>query len=397
MAKAADWPQWRGPNRDGKSPDADLLQEWPEAGPELLWQVNDLGQGYGSPSVAAGRIFIVVNRGLDNESVTALSEADGSQLWSTQIGKVGNPNQRPNYPAARSTPTVVGDSVYVLGSDGDLACLAAASGEIRWKRNVRTDFGGKPGEWAYAGSPLVDGDLLITAPGSEEAAIVAVNRHDGEVIWKAKIPGSDTAGYASVISSNVGNGRQYIAYLGMGLVGVDAESGKFLWHYGNTKGQANSSTPVASNGLVYSGSGRVGGGLVALEPKPEGVEAVERYFDPSLPNAQGGFVLLGDHLYGGGRSVMMCIDFNSGEKKWTERIPASASICSGDGQLYLHLEDGDVMLVDANPEAFRQRGKFTPPNRPEGAEGKPWAYPVIANGRLYIRESGSLWCYDIQK
>jgi outer membrane protein assembly factor BamB len=231
----------------------------------------------------------------------------------------------------------------------------------------------------------------------QDAAIVALNRHNGEPIWRSKIPGADAAGYASIVVGKAGDVKQYIAFLGMGLVGVDAESGKFLWLYDGTKGQANSPTPVASDGMVYSGAGRVGGGLVKLTPKPDGLEAIEVYFDPSLPNAQGGFVLVGDHLYGGGRSVVMCIDFNSGEKQWAERLPASASICYADGQLYLHLEDGDVMLVNVNPEAFRQRGQFTPPNRPEGEKGRPWAYPVIANGRLYIRESGTLWCYDIKK
>jgi outer membrane protein assembly factor BamB len=397
IADAADWPQWRGPDRDGKSSETELLQEWPEAGPKLIWQANDLGHGYGAPSVADGKVFLVVNKGLEDESVKALSDVDGKELWSKKIGKVGNPDQRPNYPAARSTPTVVGDSVYVLGSDGDLACLGAETGEVRWKRNVRSDFAGRPGEWAYAGSPLIDGDALITAPGNEDAAIVALNRHNGEPIWRSKIPGADAAGYASIVVSKAGDVKQYIAFLGMGLVGVDAESGKFLWLYDGTKGQANSPTPVASDGMVYSGAGRVGGGLVKLTPKPDGLEAIEVYFDPSLPNAQGGFVLVGDHLYGGGRDVVMCVDFNSGEKQWTERVPASASICYADGQLYLHLEDGDVMLVNVNPEAFRQRGQFTPPNRPEGEKGRPWAYPVIANGRLYIRESGTLWCYDIKK
>ncbi len=397
ISVSADWPQWRGPDRDGTSDETGLRQQWPEGGPKLLWRVQDLGDGYGAPSVIDGMIFLVVNNGLEQESVKALDTQDGSQLWSTPIGKVGNPDQRPNYPAARSTPTVVGDSVYALGSDGDLTCLERGTGKIRWQHNLRSDFGGKPGTWAYAESPLVDEDLLIIAPGSESAALVAVNRDTGELVWKAAVPGSEEAGYASIVIGEAGDVKQYIAFLGLGLVGVDAKTGKFLWSYSGTKGQANSPTPVVHEGMVYSGAGRVGGGLVKLTPKPDGVEANEVYFSPKLPNAQGGFILLGDHLYGGGRSTLMCIDFKTGAARWEERIPASTSICYADNRLYLHLENGDVMLVEANPEAYREHGRFSPPNQPDRGSAKAWAYPVVANGRLYIRDSGTLWCYDIRR
>jgi len=397
VSESADWPQWRGPDRDGISDETGLLQRWPQSGPKLIWQVHDLGDGYGAPSIADGTIFAVVNSGLEQESVVALDAKDGSPRWSTPIGKVGNPDQRPNYPAARSTPTVVGDSVYALGSDGDLACLETDTGKIRWQRNLRSDFGGKPGVWAYAESPLVDDDLLIATPGGESAALVAVNRDTGEPVWNATVPGNKAAAYASVVIGQIGEVKQYITFVGLGLVGVEAETGKFLWSYSGTKAQANAPTPVVHDSLVYSGGGRVGGGLVKLTPTPEGIGAEEVYFSPKLPNALGGFVLVGDYLYGGGRSTLMCIDFNSGESRWEERIPASTSICYGDNRLYLHLDNGDVMLVEASPEAFRERGQFSPPNQPDRGRAKAWAYPVVANGRLYVRESGSLWCYDIKQ
>jgi outer membrane protein assembly factor BamB len=397
VSESADWAQWRGPNRDGISSEQGLLQRWPAGGPKLIWQVRGLGDGYGAPSVADGMIYIVVNKGLEQESVKALDVKDGSQRWSTPIGKVGEPNQRPNYPAARSTPTVVGDSVYALGSDGDLVCLESASGKIRWQRSLRSDFGGAPGQWAYAESPLVDDDLLIVAPGGEEAALVALNRDTGESVWKAAVPGSKQAGYASIVTGNAGDVKQYIAYLGLGLVGVEAATGKFLWLYDGTKGQANSATPLVSGDFVYSGAGRVGGGLVKLTSKSNEFEAEQLYFSPKLPNAQGGSIKVGDYLYGGGRSTMMCIDFESGEVRWEERIPDSASMCFADNRLYLHLNNGDVMLVESSPEAFREQGKFSPPNQPDRGKAKAWAYPVVANGRLYIRDLGSLWCYDLRR
>jgi outer membrane protein assembly factor BamB len=195
------------------------------------------------------------NKGLEEESVKALNVKDGSPVWSTPIGKVGNPNQRPSYPAARSTPTVDGNVLYVLGSDGDLACIETATGEVRWKKSLRTDFGGKPGTWAYSESPLVDGNVLVCTPGGADATVVALNKNSGDVIWKSPVPGGDTAGYASVIVIEAGGAKQYVAYTANGLVGLDAKSGKFLWRYDKTKGSMGMSilTPIARDALVYSG------------------------------------------------------------------------------------------------------------------------------------------------
>lgn len=395
-ATAADWPQWRGPNRDGISEETGLLQEWPEEGPKLLWQVNDLGGGYGAPSVVDGKIYLVVNEGLEQESVKAL-DANGKQLWSTPIGKVGNPDQQPNYPAARSTPTVAGELLYALGSDGDLTCLETGTGKVRWQKSLRGDFGGAPGEWAYAESPLVDGELVVAAPGGADAAIVALNRETGDLVWKSAVPGSEAAGYASVVIAEVEDVKQYVAFLGMGLVGVDAETGEFRWLYEQTKGIANSATPVVRDGYIYSGAFRGGGALVRVKPEQDGAEVEQIYHRPRLPIAQGGFVLVGDHLYGGGGQTLMCIEFKTGEVQWEERIPAPSSICYADGRLYLHAENGEMLLVEANPEAYREHGRFSPPDQPNRGQAKAWAYPVIADGRLYIRDLGTLWCYDIKE
>lgn len=157
---SADWPQWRGPERDGTSPEKGLLKQWPAGGPKLLWQVNDIGDGYSTPIVVGNRIYLMSNQGMENEFVAALSTQDGKVVWTTRVGNVGNPNQNPPYPKARSTPTVDGNFIYALSSDGDIACLELKTGKLRWSKNIRKEFGGMPGEWAYAESPLVDGDLL---------------------------------------------------------------------------------------------------------------------------------------------------------------------------------------------------------------------------------------------
>src|SRR5579862_6644817 len=158
FASASDWPQWRGPNRDGISHETGFRKQWPEKGPPLVWRASGIGRGYSTPAIAGDRLYLMGSDGTENEFVEALSLKDGKKIWSTRLGAVGNPKQQPNFPTARSTPTVEGDTLYALGSDGDLACLEASSGKVKWKKSLRSDFGGTPGNWAYAESPLIDGD-----------------------------------------------------------------------------------------------------------------------------------------------------------------------------------------------------------------------------------------------
>ena len=396
-ASAADWPQWRGPNRDGISQEKGLLKQWPEAGPKLLWQVTDVGDGYSTPAVVGERMYLMGNKGADDEFVRALDVKDGKPAWTTRVGKVG-PNVRSmNYPGSRSTPTVVGDVLYALGSDGDLACLETATGKVRWQKSLRKDFGGKPGQWAYAESPLVDGDAVVVTPGGAEATIVALNKANGEVVWRSAVPGGDEAAYSSIIIDESGGVKQYVQFLAKGLVGVDAKTGKFLWRYDKTAqgSPANIPTPVAHGGFVYSATNMGGAGLVKLKPGANGVVAEQVYFDKKLPTAIGGAVLVGEHLYGTSQ-VLICAEFATGKVKWSERGISAASVLYAEGLLYLHGENGDVALVEATPEAYREKGRFTPPGQPDRGRSKAWAYPVVANGRLYVRDLGVLWCYDVK-
>ena len=174
----SDWPQWRGPERNGISKESGLLKQWPKDGPKLLWQVNEIGDGYSGPSVVGTRLYLMSNHGMDNEFVQALSVQDGKVIWTTRVGNVGNPDQNPKYPKARSTPTVDGNFIYALGSDGDLACLETKSGKIRWQKSLRKEFGGQPHEWAYAESPLVDGDVVVVTPGGAQATMVSAEQKD---------------------------------------------------------------------------------------------------------------------------------------------------------------------------------------------------------------------------
>lgn len=398
-ALADDYPQWRGPNRDGISAAKGLLKEWSKEGPKLLWQAQDIGSGYSTPAAVASRLYLLGNRGLDQEFVQALSAQDGKQLWSTPIGKVGNPDQNPKFPATRSTPTVEGDRLYALGSDGDLVCLETASGKLVWRKSLRADFGGKPGTWAYAESPLVDGDTLVCAPGGSDATLIALNKKNGDLIWKCPVPGGDEAAYASAIVVEVAGTRQYVQMLQKGLVGVDAKTGKLLWRYANTvsKYGANIPSPVAADGFVFSAGAGTGAGLVKLNLRDGAWTAEQVYFSPKLPTAIGGAVKIGEYLYGTTGQSMLCVEFATGTLKWEERAMGTASLCYADGRLYLHGENGEIGLVEPSPEAYREKGRFTPPGQPTRLNQmeKAWTYPVVANGRLYVRDQSTLWCYDV--
>jgi outer membrane protein assembly factor BamB len=404
---ATDWPQWRGPARDGVSKEKGLLKEWPKDGPKLLWQVKDIGAGFSTPAVVGDRLYVLANEGLDNEFVEALSVSDGKKIWSTKIGKVGKPDQQPNYPAARSTPTVDADSIYALGSDGDIAALDLA-GKLRWKKNLRADFGGVPGKWAYAESPLIDGDTLVCTPGGTTATLVALSKKSGDLIWKTAIPEGDPAAYASAMILDPAAGsatraasggvKQYVQMLEKGLVGVDAKTGKVLWRADKTvsKFGATIPTPVVYDSEVYSAGSGTGGALVKLKSTDGKVEPEQVYFSPKLPTAIGGAVKVGDLLFGTTATGLSCSEFANGKIKWEDHAIGPASICCADGNLYLHGENGEVALVAAAADAYHEKGRFKPADQPDRGSAKAWAYPIVANGKLYIRDVGTLWCYDVK-
>jgi outer membrane protein assembly factor BamB len=396
--RAADYPQWRGPGRDGVSKDTGLLKQWPSDGPALLWKIDKLGGGFSTPAVAGGKIFVNVDKD-KKEFAVALDAKSGKEIWSTELGRIG-PNFGPQYTGTRSTPTVDGARVYCLGSDGDLACLAVATGTVKWRKNYKTDFGGKPGMWAYSESPLVDGDVVIGTPGGEKAGMIALNKLTGATVWQAKVPSQDPknagepAAYASAIVAQVGGVKQYVQSLHDGVIGVDAKTGKFLWRDGRTKDvAANIPTPIFHDGFVFTGGGRTSGALTKLTAQGGGVEAAPVYQDKKLATGIGGAVRIGNHLYLSGTGLV-CAEFATGKVLWQDKSVGAASLCYADGHLYLHAHrDGAVVLVEATAAAYREKGRFTPG---DAVANQAWTYPVVANGCLYIRDQGVLWCYDVK-
>jgi outer membrane protein assembly factor BamB len=394
-APRGNWPQWQGPNRNAVSPETGLLKTWPTGGPTLLWKTGELGTGNSSPSIAGGRIYGMSYRGND-EGVWALEEATGKPIWSVKLAAANYQIGRQAHDGSACTPAVDGDRLYVIGESGDLACLQTSDGKILWQKSLVRDFGGSVPSWGYSESPLVDGDKLIATPGGREATLVALNKMTGEVIWKSAVPGGDRAGYSSAIAAEIDGQRQYLQFLGGGVVGVAAKDGRFLWRYDKpANGTANCSTPIYRDNLVFASSGyNTGAGCAKLETGADGVKATEVYFTKGMQNHHGGMVLVGDHVYGFNGSNLACIDFKTGTTAWENRSVGKGSVIYADGMIYARSERGPVALVEANPKEYVEKGRFDQPDR-NGAQ--TWPHPAIAGGRLYLRDNNILLCYDVKK
>jgi outer membrane protein assembly factor BamB len=390
-ALASDWPQWRGPERNGVSKETGLLKEWPQGGPTLLWKVSGIGTGYGTPSVASGLLYGMGYRS-GNEVAFALNAMTGAEVWVTRIAQA-NRRGKGYDEGSRCTPTVDGARVYLLGDSGDLVCLDSKSGKLIWQKDLVADFGGEVPGWGYTESPLIDGEKLIITPGGK-SAIVALNKLTGAVVWHSSASGG--ANYSSAISADLGGVKQYIQFLSNGVVGIAAADGAALWKYAHpANGTANISTPIYRGGKVFAASAyNTGGGLADIQKSGAGYSATEVYFTRQMRNHHGGVVLVGDYLYGFDESNLTCIDFATGAVKWSNRSVGKGSVVYADGHLYAHSENGPVALIEANPVQYVEKGRFEQPDRSRAAA---WAHPVVANGKLYIRDMDVLLCYDVKQ
>ncbi len=413
-ARADDWPQWRGLHRDGVSAEKNLLQKWPDRGPAKLWTVSDLGGGYSTPSVANGLIYGMGKQGGDptkkrgaggTEHVWARHEKDGGPAWSTPIGEIANVGYGEG---SRSTPTFANGKVYAVATGGDLVCLDAKSGKELWRKGYVKDFGGSVQTWGYSESVLVDGDAVIGTPGSSKAAMVKLKADTGEPIWQAAVPNPGGAGgYSSPIKATIDGVAMYINLLGRsgGVVGVDAKSGKLLWKYNRVMNPtANIPTVVVRGNLLFCSTGYGDGGSALLElvKTADGFDAKELKYHSAkqLQNHHGGMVLVGDHLYlgrGHNNGLPTCVEFKTGNIVWAEdggagRGSGSGCVTAADGMLYFRYQNGTVALVKATSSGFELNGRFDIPE----PSGKPsWPHPVIANGKLYLRDQDKLHCYDV--
>jgi outer membrane protein assembly factor BamB len=405
-ARTFDWPQWRGPNRDGVSAETGLLQEWPKGGPPKAWTVKGCGSGYASVVVAEGFIYGGGRKG-KQDCVWCLNEKDRSEVWNTPFADA---DQGSKEEGVRGTPTVAGGRVYCVSGGGVLACLDAKTGKELWKKSYVKDFGGGVQSWGYCDSVLVDGDAVICTPCASKAAVVALKAKDGEVIWQTEVKKAGGAGgYASPVKMTVGKTDTYVTLLGKdgGVVGVDAKTGKPLWQYTRImNGTANIPTPVVKGDLVWCSTGYGDGGSALLQVKESGgkfeAKELKYYKSNELQNHHGGMVLVGDHVYLGNAHNSghpACVEFKTGKIAWKEEKGAgggngSGSVVYADGCLYFRYENAKVALVKADPKEFKLLGSFDIPDK----SGAPsWQHPVVANGKLYLRDQDKLHCFDVKK
>jgi len=391
--RASDWPQWRGPNRDGISTDTGLLKAWPTGGPPLAWKTTGLGSGYSGMAVVGDRIFTIGDRP-DASFVNVLKVADGKQVWSAKLGKAGAPG---GFEGPRSTPTVDGELVFAIGQFGDIAAFEASNGKERWHKELVKDFGGTRAEWGYTESPLVDGEQVVFTPGGSKGAVAAVNKQTGETIWQSK-EFTDLAHYSSLITAEIGGVRQYIQLTAASVAGVAAKDGKLLWRAPRRGATAVIPTPIYSEGFVYVTSGYgVGCNLFKVDASHGNFSASQVYANKVMVNHHGGVVKIGEYVYGySDGKGWTCQNFKTGQAVWQDKEHLDkGSLTCADGRLYLRQENGPgtVALIEPTPTGYKEHGRF---NQPDRTDKNSWTHPVIANGKLYIRDQDLLLCYDIK-
>lgn len=387
-AQAPDWYQWRGPNRDGHSPEIGLLKEWPAGGPRLLWRGTGAGTAYSSFSTANNRLFTLGARG-DVEYVMAFDASSGKKLWETAHGRRFR-NEQGDGP--RSTPTVDGDRVYAFGGSGDLTALDAATGKRIWSVNVVQTFGGTTPYWGYSESPLIFNDRIVLNAGGRRASIVAINKADGSTLWQNH---NDEAAYSSPMLLRTGSLAQIVFFTGSRALAVDPRDGRLLWSYGKVANNtANIATPVVRGTKVFFSSD-YGTGAALLDVKAAGniASATEVYFTREMRNHHASSVLVGDHIYGFNSSILTALKFDTGEVAWRNRSVGKGSLIYADERLYLYGENGTVGLAEATPAGYTERGRFSI----SLATGNPaWSHPIITNGKLIIRDQDNIYAYSVR-
>ncbi len=402
----SDWPQWRGPQRDGHAAAQSLLESWPEGGPALKWQSTEMGSGYSAVSVVGNELFTMGSSETDCR-VICIDASSGEKRWETAVSRASTSDDY-NHGwggGPRCTPTVDGDQVFVLSDVGVLASLSKSSGVMQWSIDLVKDYGGAIPTWGYSESPLVDGERVVVTPG-ESQFMIAVDRRSGEKVWTSK-QANAPAQYVSIIRGTIGSHSFYVTASKPGLLAFDVQTGDQLFSDAATgNGVAVVPTPIlAGDKLYHTSNYNAGNTLLKLSATDSGVTAESVYAlnDKTMQNHHGGVVLVEGVIYGCSKvngGVWMAQDLESGDKLWEERLPGkgSGAVCFGDGRLYCYDDkEGSVTLVEPNRQSYQAHGKLTLPRQTDlpRDKGAIWAHPVIANGTLFIRDQDLLFAYEI--
>jgi outer membrane protein assembly factor BamB len=388
--KIVDWPQWRGPARTGISAETGFLRQWPAQGPPVLWE-QPAGTGYSAPVVADNRLYLIMQDG-DHEAVICRDAGSGKELWRFRYPARYN-NSYGNGP--RSTASVDGPFLYTVGGTGILHCLkthpATATGEMVWRKDLLEDFSAPNLRWGVSFSPLVDGDRVYTNPGGPGGnSLAAFDKATGRLLWKSL---DDPAGYSSPVAVTLAGKRQIVFFTGAGLVGVVPEDGSLLWRFPwETNFGCNIATPIAAGDYVFisSGYGR-GCAVVQIEGDGAGFQARRVYENTRMCTHFSSCVLFKDHLFGFDESKLVCMEFRTGTVKWRKLGFGKGSLLIADGLLIILGDNGKLALAEASPEDYREQAAFQGPRR------KCWTMPVLAQGRLYVRDQERIICYDLRK
>jgi outer membrane protein assembly factor BamB len=412
-SSGADWPGWGGPDRTNVSKEKGLLAKWPKDGPKLAWTFKKAGQGYSSFAVVGGVLYTMGCRDQD-EYVIAIDDK-GKEKWATKIAKVfdfkGNQWSRgPN-----GAPSVAGDLVFALGSQGELVALKKADGTVAWRKNLPKELaaevnpvGGGPAKmgWGYSWSPLVDGERLICVPGGPKGLFAALEAKSGKVLWRSTdVP--DQATYSSPVVTTVGGVRQYVQVVQDGAVGVSAKDGALLWRYKRAGDYDDvvCPTPICHGDHVYVSVGYNGGGvLLKLAPDGKKFKASPVYEEREIGNKQGGVVRIGKHVYGYNEDrAWVCQELATGKVKWGNKRPPRTALKAGaitaaDNKIFIQEDTGVVGMIAASPKGYEELGRFKLPEESNlrKPSGKVWTYPVVADGKLYLRDQEYIFCYEVK-
>ncbi len=381
---AGDWPRWRGPDLDGISKERGWKPAFSADGPKVLWKA-EVGKGFASVSVADGLAYTTGNAS-DTDTVYALDVETGRVVWKHSYPHPLDPKYYEGGTSA--TPTVDGGRVYTLSKRGHMHVLDAKTGAVIWGRNVAEEIGAKMPTWGYAGSVVIDGDMAVLNVGTHG---LAVDKNTGKVLWKT---GAEEAGYATPVPFTHGGQKLYLIFAAKELVAVRAATGEKVWsHKWETSYDVNAAYPVICGpDRVFIASGyNTGGALLDVSGgKPKVVwqnKNIRSHFNPAI--------LVGKHLYAidgdVGKAQLRAVDMATGAVAWTFKDPNHGAILVSDGKLIVISERGELMVGNLSPAGFK------PTSRAQVSGGKFWTVPVLANGRLYVRNAeGLVTCLDLR-
>lgn len=389
LAKPTDgtFSQWRGLNRDGVYHEQNLLKSWPDKGPKMLWTAGYLGKGYSSAAVTKNTIFTTGM--IDGTGFVFAFNKAGKLLWKTPYGQEWSRN----YEGSRTTPTVVGDRLYIEGTGGEVFCLNSGNGDVVWKTSLIEKYGARKIRWGLVESLLIDGDQLICTPGGTETNLIALNRHDGSLLWSSKGVG-DKAAYCSPTVFEHGGKRTIVTMTGKSILGVNAENGKLLWSHPHiTSYDINPNTPYYLDGRLYCVSG-YGTGGVQLELSPDGTSVKEVWRNKSLDVQMDAFVVVDGFIYGTShkKPAWHCLDWKTGEERYVDPGIGKGNVIFSDGLIYCYGDNGKVGLIEPDPDSFKLISSF----KISQGTNEHWAHSVISDGVLYIRHGNTMMAYDIQ-